>query len=226
MGKHPSNNQIVSRERVAEHGEVYTSEREVNAMLDLVNDETQRADSRFLEPACGNGNFMVEILRRKLRAVTARYGRSRAEWAEKAVCAVCSVYGIDILADNVAEARRRLYDVFADSAEAVLSGVSPELGRTVGYVLQRNVILGDALTLQSADGTGRPIVFSEWTFIGGGNVKRRDFTLDALLKNTPIEGLNLFSDLGDEAFIPLPVKEYKIVNFLNLSDNGQDQLQP
>lgn len=226
MGKHPSNNQIVSRERVAEHGEVYTSEREVNAMLDLVNDETQRADSRFLEPACGNGNFMVEILRRKLRAVTARYGRSRAEWAEKAVCSVCSVYGIDILAGNVAEARRRLYDVFADSAEAVLGGVSPELGRTVGYVLQRNVIWGDALTLLSADGTGRPIAFSEWTFIGGGNVKRRDFTLDALLKNTPIEGLNLFSDLGDEAFIPLPVKEYKIVNFLNLSDNGQDQLQP
>lgn len=226
MSKHPCSNQIVSRERVAEHGEVYTSEREVNAMLDLVKDETQRIDSRFLEPACGNGNFMVEILRRKLAAVTARYGRSRGEWAEKAVCAVCSVYGVDILEDNVMEARRRLYSVFADSAKAVLGGVSPELARTVSYVLQRNVIWGDALTLQSADGTGRPIVFSEWAFIGGGSVKRRDFTLDALLRSAPIEGPNLFSDLGDEAFIPLPIKEYPNVNFLKLSDNGQSKLQP
>lgn len=225
MSRHPGS-QIVSRERVAEHGEVYTGEREVNAMLDLVKDETQRIDSRFLEPACGNGNFMVEILRRKLAAATARYGRRRGEWAEKAVCALCSVYGIDILEDNVAEARRRLRGVFADSARAVLGSLGPELGRTVDYVLQRNVIWGDALTLKTADAAGRPIVFSEWTFIGGGNVKRRDFTLDALLGSAPIEGPNLFSDLGDEAFIPLPIREYKNVNFLKLSDNGQSKLQP
>ena len=118
-----SNNQerqIVSRARVAEHGEVYTGEREVNAMLNLVKDETERADSRFLEPACGNGNFMVEILRRKLEAVTRRYGTSRGEWAEKAVCALCSIYGIDILEDNVKEARRRLLGVFKAKAEAVI----------------------------------------------------------------------------------------------------------
>ncbi len=221
-----SGNQIVSRKRVVEHGEVYTGEREVGAMLDLVKDETVRPDSRFLEPACGNGNFMVEILRRKLAAITARYGRSRGGWTEKAVCAVCSVYGIDILEDNVAEARRRLYDVFAGHAAATLGGISDELGNTVRFILSRNVIWGDALTLLTAGGDSRPIVFSEWTFIGGGKVKRRDFTLDTLLKNTPMQEPNLFSDLGDEAFIPLPVKEYPNVNFLKLSDNEQNQPQP
>ena len=225
MGKRQGD-QIVSRERVAEHGEVYTGEREVNAMLDLVREETERTDSRFLEPACGNGNFMVEILRRKLAAVNARYGRNRHEWEERAVCALCSVYGIDILEDNVKEARRRLYALLAEHAEKAAGGVSADLEHTAKFILERNVIWGDALTLKTADGSGRPIVFSEWAFIGNGNVKRRDFTLDALLKNTPIKAPNLFSDLGDEAFIPLPIKEYKNVNFLKLSDNEENQLQP
>lgn len=222
MSRHPVS-QIVSRERVTEHGEVYTAEREVNVMLDLVNEETQRPGSRFLEPACGNGNFMVEILRRKLAAVTARHGHSRNEWAEQAMCAVCSVYGIDILNDNVDETRRRLYGIFAESAKATLGSVSAELERNVRYVLSRNVIWGDTLTMKTADGKGQPIVFSEWTFTGGGNVRRRDFTLSSLLKNTPMQEANLFSDLGDEAFIPLPIKEYKNVNFLKLSDNEQDK---
>lgn len=224
-----SNNQerqIVSRARVAEHGEVYTGEREVNAMLNLVKDETERADSRFLEPACGNGNFMVEILRRKLEAVTRRYGTSRGEWAEKAVCALCSIYGIDILEDNVKEARRRLLGVFKAKAEAVIGADAGRLEPAARFVLERNVLWGDALTLLTVDGRQRPIVFSEWAFIGGGNVKRRDYELAELMRNKPYDGPNLFSDLGDEAFIPKPVKEYKCVNYLKLSDNAENQLQP
>lgn len=225
MGKQQQNEQIVSRQRVADHGEVYTNEREVNAMLDLVKTETERIDSRFLEPACGNGNFMVEILRRKLSVVSRRYGSNAAEWAEQAVCAVSSIYGIDILLDNVEASRQRLYEVFADAALRV--GVSDErVLHAVRFILMRNILHGDALTLMTVGDKPQPIVFSEWTFIGGGNVKRRDYELAELMRMTPMEEPNLFSDLGEEAFIPTPVKEYKNVNFLNLSDyDTTNQLQ-
>lgn len=221
MGKQGGNSQIVSRQRVAEHGEVYTGEREVNAMLDLVRAETERIESRFLEPACGNGNFMVAILRRKLRMATTRYGRDKGEWAERAVQAVSSVYGIDILADNVEASRQRLFALFAEAARQ--AHVSDErVFQSVKYVLSRNILHGDALTLMTVGDSPKPIVFSEWTFIGGGNVKRRDYELAELMRSTPMEGPNLFSDLGDEAFIPTPVKEYKSVSFLNLSDYDTD----
>src|SRR5665213_2307320 len=105
-------NQVVSKQRVTDHGEVYTSSREVNAMLDLVKQETERIDSRFLEPACGDGNFLTKILERKLRAVESRYGRSQLEFERNAVLAVTSIYGIDILEDNVLKCRQRLFDVF------------------------------------------------------------------------------------------------------------------
>jgi len=68
--------QVKSRQRVQDHGEVFTNEREVNAMLDMVKQETERIESRFLEPACGDGNFLAEVLRRKLAVVNARYRRS------------------------------------------------------------------------------------------------------------------------------------------------------
>lgn len=218
MGKQAENSQIVSRQRVADHGEVYTGEREVNAMLDLVKAETERIESRFLEPACGNGNFIVEILRRKLSVVSTRYGSSSADWAERAVCAVSSIYGIDILADNVEASRQRLFQVFADAAKC--QHVSDErVLRSVRFILSRNILHGDALTLLTVDPEPQPIVFSEWTFIGGGNVKRRDFELAELMRMTPMEEPNLFSDLGDEAFIPTPVREFPSVSYLNLSDN-------
>src|SRR5579863_10165885 len=104
--------QVVSRKRVTDHGEVYTAKREVNSMLDLVKQETTRIDSRFLEPACGTGNFLTEILERKLRVVEKRYGKSRLEYERYAILAVSSIYGIDILADNVRDCRQRLLDIF------------------------------------------------------------------------------------------------------------------
>jgi type I restriction-modification system DNA methylase subunit len=104
--------QLKSRKRVADHGEVFTSEREVNAMLDLVKQETERIESRFLEPACGNGNFLAEILKRKLEVVDNRYSKSQLEWERYAVLAVSSIYGVDILEDNAIECRERLFKIF------------------------------------------------------------------------------------------------------------------
>src|ERR1700726_2645254 len=106
------NKQVVSRQRVLDHGEVLTGNREVNAILDLVKHETERIDSRFLEPACGDGNFLTAILERKLAVVDKRYGKSQLDFERYAVLAVSSIYGIDILPDNVRDCRRRLFEVF------------------------------------------------------------------------------------------------------------------
>lgn len=217
--------QIVSRQRVANHGEVYTNEREVNAMLDLVKQETERIDSRFLEPACGNGNFMVEILRRKLSVVSRCYKANIGEWEMYAISAVSSVYGIDILKDNVEESRKRMLDVFVFAYRQVTSTPSQKVIDVAEFILSKNILWGDALSLMTVDEEKRPIAFSEWTFIGNGNVKRRDYELAQLMQCTPMEGPNLFSDLGDEAFIPTPTKEYPVIHFLKLSDNEDNQLQ-
>lgn len=204
-------NQIKSKQRVAEHGEVFTAEREVNAMLNLVKQETERIDSRFLEPACGNGNFLVEILRRKLTLIHDDVELVRV---------VCSIYGIDILQDNVEECRERLLNIIRNFKHDKLEG---DLLATIRFVLQRNIVWGDALTLCEPgpsptlpnEGEPHPIIFSEWGFIGE-KVKRRDYTLDMLLRSQPMQEPNLFSDLGDEAFIPTPCAEYKPIHYLKL----------
>lgn len=224
--------QIKSKERVAERGEVFTAEREVNAMLDLVKQETERIDSRFLEPACGNGNFLVKILQRKLDVVyghhTQKFGRNadKYEINLEMVIAVSSIYGVDIMEDNVEECRERLYSMLYDWYPHATKGdrLEGELSDTLKFILSRNILWGDALTLKEpvdADApkqvkdAAKPIVFSEWSFVGS-NVKRRDYTLDMLLRPRNFDGPSLFSDLGDEAFIPLPCAEYPMINFLKL----------
>jgi hypothetical protein len=220
--------QVVSKQRVADHGEVYTSEREVKAMLDLVKQETERIDSRFLEPACGTGNFLAEILRRKLRVVESRYRRSRLEYERYAVLAVSSIYGIDILLDNVIECRRRLFDQF-DAAYTRLyrAEARDECRAAVRFILDRNIIHGDALTLKcvAADGQPgedhQPIVFSEWSLVTGNMLKRRDFTFRELLDRAERKDLALFA-ADREAFIPEPVKEYPSVHFLRVGEMEAD----
>lgn len=209
--------QIKSRQRVADHGEVFTADREVNAMLDLVKAETERIDSRFLEPACGNGNFLVRILERKLAVVTRLYAASSAQWELNALIALSSIYGIDILEDNVRECRERLLGVFMQARTEAFpqTNVSEPWVAVARYLLERNIIWGDALTLCTPDEHQDPIVFSEWSWVGQ-QVKRRDFTLDMLLKNQPMDEPNLFSDLGDEAFIPTPIREFPLMSYLNI----------
>lgn len=172
---------IKSRERVSRHGEVFTALREVNAMLDLVKSETERIESRFLEPACGNGNFLAEILSRKLNILSSLFSRSRIDYELNAIIVVGSIYGIEIQADNVEECRTRLFGIFSEEyLKLFKKSASPDFLVSIKYIIDTNILWGDALTLKTPDGD-TPITFAEWSAVSAGNIKRRDFTLDNLL---------------------------------------------
>lgn len=214
-----STKQVISKQRVADHGEVYTHPREVNAMLDLVKPETERIESTFLEPACGTGNFLVEILNRKLQVVTSRYGKSQLEWERYAVLAVSSIYGIELLADNIAACRERLFTVFSTQYSNLFKqAIKTECQTSVRFILSKNILHGDALTLKRVDEPDQPIVFTEWSAVNGSLMKRRDFVYADLLDKASHRELPLFSDLGEEAYIPEPVKDYPLVHFLELGN--------
>ena len=220
-------NQVVSKKRVADHGEVYTRAREVNAMLDLVKQETERVESRFLEPACGTGNFLVEVLERKLRIVESRYKKSQLEYERYAVLAVSSIYGVDILEDNVCDCRNRLFYLFDQQYSRLFQKKAKAGCRcVVRYILERNIIHGDALSLQTVGGDSVPIIFSEWSLVKRSLIKRRDFAFQELLPEEQSSAPSLFSgsakpeysDTGEKAFIPMPVKEYPLMHFLRIAD--------
>ena len=166
---------VKSKQRVADHGEVFTPAWMVEAMLDLVKDETQRIDSRFLEPTCGSGNFLVQVLRRKLAAVELKYGRSDFERQHYSLLALMCIYGIELLPDNIAECRANLLEVFAEYLNIEKES---DLYRAAGHVLALNLVHGDALTMKDSDGA--PITFAEWGYLGKGKFQRRDFRLDVL----------------------------------------------
>ncbi len=209
---------VISKQRVADYGEVLTGKREVNAMLDLVKQETERIDSRFLEPACGNGNFLTVILERKLAVVEKRYGKSQLDFERNAVLAVSSIYGIDILEDNVRQCRHRLYGVFDCDYYSRLFGnrAKNKCRAAVRFILDRNIIWGDALTLKTVGENPGYILFSEWSPVSGSKLKRRDFTFHGLLEHEGMKELPLFSDLGEDVFIPTPEREYAPVHFMEL----------
>lgn len=190
---------IKSKKRVADHGEVFTPPWLVEAMLDLVKGETERIDSRFLEPACGSGNFLTRILQRKLAAVELKYGKSDFEKEHYAVLAVTCIYGIELLADNIAECRANLLKIFADYLKI---GESDDLYRAASHVLSQNLVHGDALAMRTA--TDRPITFAQWGYLGKGKFQRRDFRLDILTHLAGFaEDAPLFADLGKhEIFTP------------------------
>jgi hypothetical protein len=166
---------IKSKKRVADHGEVFTPPWLVEAMLDLVKGETERIDSRFLEPACGSGNFLVAILKRKLAAVELKYGKSEFEKRHYAILAVTCLYGIELLPDNIAECRANVLKVLADYLRI---DEHDDLYRAASHVLSQNLIHGDALAMKTAN--GRPITFAQWGYLGKGKFQRRDFRLDIL----------------------------------------------
>src|SRR6478752_7250576 len=156
-------NLIKSKRRVADHGEVFTPPWLVEKMLDLVKGETERIDSRFLEPACGSGNFLVPVLQRKLAAVEVKFGKSDFERRHYALLGLMCIYGVELLPDNIAECRANLLEMLAEYLNV---GQSDELYRAASYVLSRNVVHGDALTMRTHD--GRPITFAEWGYLGKG----------------------------------------------------------
>ena len=176
------NGQIKSKKRVSDFGEVYTNEREVNAMLDLVKEEAEKITSTFLEPACGNGNFLVEILRRKLASVARFYGQDADEYRLHMIEAVTSIYGVDIQADNVQESRKRLLDICCkEYAGSYAESLSDGTVKALECVMERNLICGNTLTCLASD--GNPLVFSEWKLNGNGMFERKDFLFTDILED-------------------------------------------
>lgn len=190
---------IKSKKRVADHGEVFTPEWLVETMLDLVKGETERIDARFLEPACGSGNFLVPILQRKLASVELKFGKADFEKRHYTLLAVMCCYGIELLDDNIAECRANMLEVFADYLGLA---ETDELYRAAYHVLSLNLVHGDAVTMR--DTAGAPISVVEWGYVGKGKFQRRDFRLDVLtgMANFSAEG-SLFAGLGKhEIFTP------------------------
>lgn len=194
---------IKSKRRVDDHGEVFTPRWLVEKMLDLVKGETERIDSRFLEPACGSGNFLVPVLQRKLAAVEAKFGKSDFEKGHYALLAIMCTYGIELLADNIAECRANMLEVFAEYLNLT---ETDELYLAAFYVLSQNLVHGDAMTMHTHD--GQPITFAEWGYLGKGKFQRRDFRLETLTQMSSFsqEG-SLFAHLGKHEIFS-PIKSY------------------
>ena len=194
-------NLVKSKQRVADHGEVFTPSWMVEDMLDLVKGESERIDSRFLEPACGSGNFLKAVLVRKLATVQRRYGKSEFERNHFALFSLMCIYGIELLEDNVLECRQNLLNIFTSQLEIDVESV---WCKAALVVLNANIIHGDALTLKTPD--GEPINFPEWGYLGSGKFQRRDFRYDSLTQRSSVEG-SLFEFL-DEHDIFIPTKTH------------------
>lgn len=218
--------QIKSRQRVADHGEVFTAEREVKAMCDLVEQETARIDSRFLEPACGDGNFLAEILSRKLAIVKKKYKRSSYDYERYSLLAIGSMYGVDIQKDNTIICQERLYKIWEKEYKAVCKKDCNEQTRAAAkFILSRNIVCGNALSLRCVDDEGnevdRPIVFSEWTFpFNDAMMHRKDYTFDELVNaDENFDSQQSFADLqksdGEGKFLHEYISHYR-----RLGDNG------
>ncbi len=231
--------QIKSKKRVVEHGEVFTNEREVKAMCDLVSNECDRIDSRFLEPACGDGNFLAEILTRKLATVRKLY-KSAYDYERYSVLALTSIYGVDIMSDNVAECRDRLYKLWDKQYKSVCkTAVNLDTREAVKYILSKNILCGNALTLMQVDenqqDTATPIIFPEWSLMQGTKLKRRDFRLDVMLKandkpkkSGQLSMLDIPEDIRKylsinpttEEYMAEPICEYPPVHYRKVQQNG------
>ena len=194
---------IKSKQRVADHGEVFTPEWMVEAMLDLVKDETERINARFLEPACGSGNFLVRVLQRKLATVELKFGKSDFEKRHYPLLALMCIYGIELLADSIEECRANMLEILASDLNLE---ESDDQYRGAAYVLSQNLLLGDALTMRVGD--GQPITFAEWGYLGKGKFQRRDFRFDVLTGSSAFsaEG-SLFAHLGKHEIFT-PTKSY------------------
>lgn len=203
---------VKSKKRVVDHGEVFTPPWMVDAMLDLVKDESERIDSRFLEPACGSGNFITKILRRKLTAVEMKYGKSDFDRQQYALLALMCIYGIELLPDNIVECRNNVLEVFSDYLQL---DVTDDLYRAASFVLSQNLVHGDALTMRASD--GQAIKFAEWGYLGKGKFQRRDFLFDVLTGSSAFSAEDsLFAHLGKHEIFT-PIKTYSVMTVRELA---------
>lgn len=209
---------VKSKQRVADHGEVFTPAWMVEAMLDLVKGESGRIDSRFLEPACGSGNFLVRVLQRKLAAVELKFGKSDFEKQHYALLALMCAYGIELLADNIIECRANMLGIFADYLSL---NESDDLYRAAFYVLSQNLVHGDALTMRTCD--DQPIIFAEWGYLGKGKFQRRDFRLEMLTQMSAYMVKNpLFACLGKHEIFK-PTKTYPPMSVSEIASVAQKE---
>ena len=219
-------NIIKSRKRVADHGEVFTPSHIVNDMLDLVRQETQRIDSRFLEPACGNGNFLAEILTRKLEVAKKTYKKAPTEYEKFSLLALSSIYGIDILEDNAGECRERLYNIWDKAYKSVCKReLNDEARETARHLLHKNIVCGDALTLKTS--AGEPIVFTEWSLIGD-KIKSRDFEFGEMINassNDKQTGMFIEYDEQAGGFIPRPCGEDQPIYYRELGRKKESEAE-
>ena len=216
--------QVKDKSRVSNFAEVLTSKREVLDMLNLVNSETSRLDSRFLEPACGDGNFLIEVLNFKLKVLEENYSKNQYEFEKYSIQVFTSIYGIDILEDNIISARERLFNQFLELYEKKFkSFTNLKFLECIKYILELNLVHADALTLKKTK-NDKFIIFSEWSMIND-KIKRRDFEFKNLIDYAPFEKGTLFSDLGDKVIIPSPIKEYPLTHFLNIIPKNGNKKQ-
>ena len=232
--------QVKTKKRVADHGEVFTAEREVNAMLDLVKNESERIESRFLEPACGDGNFLAKIIERKLQTAKSMYKKYLSDYERNSILALTSIYGIDLLSDNAQTCRDRLFNIWEKEYTSIAKkNVNNNLKDVAKYILSLNIVTGNALSMKCVDSNqqdlDQPIIFPEWSFINDYLIKRRDFRFDVLLKEHEDEysydtQLSIFSDDANyndywmidpvtNETIPKPVKEYQPIDYRRLYEN-------
>ena len=211
-----SSKQIKSKERVAKHGEVFTADREVKAMCDLVINESERIDSRILEPACGEGPFLQEILRRKLATVKSRYGKSPHDFELYSIVALSSLYGVELLEDNAQVCRNKLYGIW-ENEYSVYGSQREEVKRAARYMVQTNILCGDALTLKQIN--DKPIVFAEWTLLPNGMMLRKDYELAEMLeyRSPKKKEKDLFTteqDASESSYIePKPIATYRPIAY-------------
>lgn len=184
-------------------------------MLDLVKSESERIDARFLEPACGSGNFLIPVLRRKLASVQLKYGKSDFEKRHHALFALMCIYGIELLGDNAQECRGNLLETFVDYLKV---DHEDKWCRAAQAVLEVNIVQADALTMTTA--AGAPIMFAEWSYKGRGKYQRRDFRFDTLtqMSSFSTEG-TLFAELGKHELFT-PRRDYGSLSIADIAAEG------
>ena len=212
-----SEQQIWSNERVpACEEEVFTDDSVVDRMLELVCRETAKVDFRFVEPACGNGDLLVQILERRLAIVRQQYSENLVDYELCALVAVSNIYGIEVHMDNVMECERRLYEIISFEYIYIFKEKFNEnFLLSIRRILSKNIIWGDSTTQFTPDGFA-PIIFCEW-YVINDMVFRRDFRLEVLFRNSH---LDLLSDLCNAVFVPNPIVEYPPIHYLELYDCG------
>jgi hypothetical protein len=205
------------KSRIKNFGEVFTSKNEILGMLKMVENETYRLDSTYLETACGDGNFLASILEKKFDIIKKDKDLNEYSIFKKVFISISSLYGIDLLPDNVHQTKIRLSDLSKKFLDNKLKEqYNKSFLKSLEFLLSLNIIAGDALSLKNLQ--NKPIVFSQWSFLQGGLVKRSDYKFSNLISYRPFEEGTLFSDMGEKVFIPDPVKDHKPVYFMDLEE--------